>query len=331
MNAKFNHIGNTPLIEFNGSVPNNNRIWLKLECENPFGSHYDRVYLRLFEHFAQNGLLQPGAKVLETTSGSAGVSFAGIGRELGYKCLVAIPEGGERAREEAIRQEGAELIFTPKDEYVAGFPRFLKRYLVRNRDVVFLNHSMGPRGTENVVTTSALEEIGRELCKQLDPVDYFIAAVGNGSSILGPGRILKGKAQIVTFESFQSAVAYELMYPGRYEKFYRIKPGSLPRHILPGTSFQGIEFPHIRIAFKEECLVSKTVLVTDGHVDRNNRTLNNRSDTFFLPHWDRPDLWSIPYGRTTVAGIAVALKEAEAVSGKNFVVLAYDKPNRYDT
>src|SRR5262249_1553559 len=149
---------NTPLIGFSGEVPNQNRIWFKLECDNPWGSHYDRVYRKLFRHFEEQGLLQPGQTVLETTSGTAGVSFAAIGRELGYKCIVAIPEGGEKARENAITAEGAELIFTPADQYVSGFPRFLKRYLVKNRNVAFLNHSMGERGTENVVTTSALAE-----------------------------------------------------------------------------------------------------------------------------------------------------------------------------
>jgi len=323
----LNQIGNTPLIEFSGSVPNNNRIWIKLECENPFGSHYDRVYRKLFGHFVQNGLLQPGATVLETTSGTAGVSFAAIGRELGYKCLVAIPEGGERAREEAIKQAGAELIFTPAKDYVSGFPRFLKRYLVQHRGVVFLNHSMGPRNTENEVTTSALAEIAIELQQQLEQIDYFIAAVGNGSSILGPGRVLKNKARIVTFEPFQSAVAYDLLYPGRYEGVYGIKPGILPRHRLPGTSFQGIDFPHIRIAFQNEQLVSETVLVSDKITDGQYQDQTGRQLTATLPHWDNVQL---PYGRTTRAGLAVALQVAGQVSGQNFVIIAYDKPERYD-
>jgi cysteine synthase A len=181
MKTILERIGNTPLIEFDGSVPNENRIWMKLECDNPFGSHYDRVYRMLFDHFEKDGLLKPGSTVIETTSGTAGVSFAAIGRELGYKCVVVIPNGGEHAREEAIRREGAELIFTPAQDYVSGFPRFIKRYLVQHRDVVFLNHSMGPKGSENWATVSALKEIGHELLRQLEPIDCFIAAVLFGS------------------------------------------------------------------------------------------------------------------------------------------------------
>ncbi len=328
MNTEIlNQIGNTPLIEFNGPVPNQNRIWIKLECNNPFGSHYDRVYLSLFRHYEAQGLIKPGDTVIETTSGSAGVSFAGIGRLLGYKCLVAIPEGGEKAREDAIKREGAKLIFTPAKSYVSGFPRFIKRFLVEHRDIFFLNHSMGPRNTENTVATNALGGIAKELQQQLNPIDYFIAAVGNGSSILGPGRILRDKTKIVTFEPFQSAVAFELMYPNRYEGIYGIKPGTLPRHRMPGTSFQGIDFPHIRIAFKDDPMVSETYLVSDAKTDEQYQTMTGKINAKELPHWDSIEL---PYGRTTQAGLAVALRVAETVTNQNFVIVAYDKPDRYD-
>jgi cysteine synthase len=163
----FNQIGNTPLIEFSGIVPNKNRIWLKLECENPYGSHYDRVYKLLFKQLEMEGVLKPGCRVLETTSGTAGVSFAAIGRELGYECIVAIPAGGEKAREEAIIREGAKLIHTPADKYISGFPAFLRRYLVENKGIIFLNHSMGFKSGENTKTTAALAEIAIELRHRL--------------------------------------------------------------------------------------------------------------------------------------------------------------------
>ena len=38
-------IGRTPLVRYSGEVPNKNVILIKRECDNPYGSHYDRVYL----------------------------------------------------------------------------------------------------------------------------------------------------------------------------------------------------------------------------------------------------------------------------------------------
>ncbi|MEK7133722.1 MAG: pyridoxal-phosphate dependent enzyme [Patescibacteria group bacterium] len=325
----FEKIGNTPMIQYHGEVPNGNRIYFKLECENPFGSHYDRVYPALYKHYEEKGRLVPGATVLETTSGSAGVSFAGIGRRLGYKCIVAIPACTENAREEAIKQEGAELINTPADVYVKGFPPFLKRYLVKNRHVIFLNHSMGEFGIENTVTTSSLESIAVEAQKKLGSIDYYVAAVGNGSTVLGPGRIFAAAGtKIVTFESLQSGVAYEYLYPGAYERAFGIKPGSLPRHNLFGTSYPGITFPHIQIALQKEQLVSETFLVSDAAVDQNYYKATGKETPLEIPRWDAYQLR--PYGRTTRAGLAVALKIAEREHNKKILALAYDNEDRYD-
>ncbi|MFH1133081.1 MAG: pyridoxal-phosphate dependent enzyme [Nanoarchaeota archaeon] len=331
-------IGNTPLVRFEGRIPNGNSIWIKRECDNPFGSHYDRVYLALFRHSEELGKIQPGAKVIETTSGAAGASFAGIGKLLGYECFVALPAGGERAREEAIREHlrsPDHLIFTAADRYISGFPAFLRHFLAEHRDLFFMNHSMGPRDTStelfsnNEVTLNGMEGIGRESLGQID-VDYFIPAVGNGSSVLGPGRALKHGTKIVPFEPFQSAVAYDLMYPGRYYTRFGILPGTLPRHRLPGTSYPGIDFPHIRNAV-HGWLIEDIILVSDAKTDQEYEQVTGRQDTWRLPHWDVLFPGHEDLGRTGRAGIAVALRLAEKATGKNFLVIAYDKASRYDS
>ncbi|HLC85193.1 MAG TPA: pyridoxal-phosphate dependent enzyme [Candidatus Nanoarchaeia archaeon] len=331
-------IGNTPLVQYAGEVPQGNKIWVKRECDNPFGSHYDRVYLDLFHHLESQGTLKPNARVLETTSGAAGVSFAGIGRLLGYECFVALPTGGERAREEAIREllpSQDHLIFTPADQYVSGFPSFLRRFLAIHKDVVFLNHSMGPRDqetgkfTNNEVTLRALERITREVIEEIS-TDYFIPAVGNGSSVLGPARVLPNETKVIAFETVQSAVAYGLRYPGEYEKMFGITPGTLSRHRLPGTSYRGIEFPHIINAI-EDGIVDEVILVSDARMDDEYERITGKCETKRLPHWDMllPDC--VDVGRTTRAGISVALEIAERVSEKNLLVIAYDKASRYDS
>jgi cysteine synthase len=316
-------IGNTPLIKYTGDVSNNNSIYLKLECDNPFESHYDRVYLALFKHYEEEGKIKPGDKVLETTSGSAGVSFAGIGKYLGYACFVALPKGGEKARENAIIEQGAELILTNKEQYISGFPEFLKKFLHENKDYFFLNHSMGKGGVSNQITLNALKLIGNEI-KEKIKVDYFIPAIGNGSSVLGPGQELDCK--VIAFETFQSAVTYDKKYPGQYEKQFGILPGTLPRHQLPGTSFQGIDFPHINQALKT--IIDEVVLVTSNTMENNYNTLTNKHTT--LLHWDVNLPLVSKYGRTTKAGLVVALDLAKKESKKTIVILAYDKAKRYD-
>lgn len=334
-------IGHTPLVRYVGDVPNDNTIWIKRECDNTFGSHYDRVYLELFKYYEELGKIKPGDKVLETTSGAAGVSFAGLGKLLGYDCYVALPAGGEKARESAIRQQlrsDDRLIFTPADRYISGFPEFLKGFLADHKDYFFLNHSMGPRDKEtkkyttNEVTLRALAEIADEVMSEIK-VDYFIPAVGNGSSVLGPGREFKRRSpqtKVVAFETLQSAAAYEQKYPGEYEKKFRIKPGTLSRHRLPGTSYQGIDFPHIRSSV-EEGVIDEVVLVSDTKMDEEYQRITGKDYSRQLPHWDGYLVDHEDLGRTGRAGIAAALQLAEKVRGKSLLVIGYDKAERYDS
>jgi len=336
----FEQVANTPLIPYEGHVPNGNRIVIKRECDLPYGSHYDRVFLHLFHHYEQAGKIKPGNKVFETTSGSAGVSFAGLGKDLGYECFVAIPEGGDRARENAILEylpDQSHLVLTPAKDGMGGLPRFLKRYLVKNKDQFFLNHSMGKpdKGSRipsnNETTLVALENIGREVSNE--QIDCFVSAVGNGSNLLGIGRVLKPKVSVVAYETFQAAVAYDLKYPDRYASQFGINPGTLSRHKLPGTSFNGIVFPHIRNAAKEG-IIDEVVLVSDGQTDREYEGLTTICNAQFspisLPHWDADIGQTGDLGRTTKAGLAVALSVAEKLRDKNILVIGYDKDERYD-
>lgn len=360
-------IGNTPIVEYSGEVPNNNRIFIKRECDNPFGSHYDRVFLALFREYEKNRGLTPKRAVFETTSGSAGVSFAGIGRKLGYRCHVAIPEGGEKAREDAIRKQGAELHLTDEASYIAGFKKHAESIRKKTRSK-WLNHSSGRKGKNNEITLFALEGIAREAFCQIEDnyqmanIHFFLPAVGNGSSVLGPGRffhMLNGAAQgllgeclesfhpydkleqiledanncytnIVPWESFQAAVLFDLYKPGEYKRIFGIDPGTLARHRLPGTSYQGLDSPHIPSCIKER-LIKEVFLVSDAEQDKGYYELTGRRDSERLIHWDDKNIHVGDMGRTTKGGVAVALYIAEEVSNRNFLVLGYDKAERYDS
>lgn len=330
----------TPLVRYMGKVPNGNSIWIKEEYGNRYGSHYDRVYLKLFRHFEERGIGPENWKALETTSGSAGVSFAGIGRELGYECHVLIPEGGEKGREKAIREllrDPSHLHMTPAEQYVTAFPAAIMSFLASAREkgekYFYLNHSMGKRGANNEITLGALEEIGREIASQV-AIDYFLPAIGNGSSILGPCRAFGPGVKVIGFETVNSAVAFEMLYPGVYKKVFGMDPGTLSRHRLPGTSFNGISCPHLETAVREH-MIHHVMLVSDKKTDFEYFSISGwRFDAARLVHWDNPLIKGYEeVGRTTMAGINVALDVADwiEVGGKNLVVIGYDKIDRYDS
>lgn len=318
-------MSNVVLIPYQGNVPNGNKVIIADLTQNPVENHYYSVYVDYFDYMERIGRLRPGRRVMETTTGNAGLAFAHEARRRGYECIVMMPASLEDARVAAIRAEGACVILIEGD-YVNALPEHAKEFRKNNKDVLFFNHSMGPGGGENRIVTQAMERIGNEILAQVSP-HFVIVAIGNGSSILMT-RPLQYTARVVTFESFQSGVGHDWLYPGEYKRLYGIDIGTLPPHKLYGTSYPGIPFPHIRIALLEERLVSETFLVSDKWVDKAYKEHEKREVPADIPRWDAIKLR--PYGRSTRAGLAVAMKIAERERGKTIVFLAYDREDRYD-
>jgi cysteine synthase len=338
-----NKIGNTPLVELDNALPNNNRLFLKAECDNSIGhSHYDRVYLSLFKEKERLGLIRPGMVVFETTSGSAGVSFAAIGKCLGYECHVAIPAGGEKARERAIEMEGARIYLTPAERYVNGFSEFILSFSKEHPDYVFLNHSMGNilgRGPGiNETAIDSMKDVADEMSKQLNAfggleLNFVLSAFGNGTNTLGIAKriqLTEPQASICAYEMVLSGVGYaqkygEEAYNKLLDQSQRFTARDFARHNMPGTSYPGIDFPAAREAVS---LVDRVVLVADSDAEQEyqNVTGNTLPRDVVRTEFGK----NHKYGRSTEAGISVAQRLAEQESGKNFVVIGYDRHDRYD-
>ena len=88
-------IGHTPLLRLNRlneKYQTKAFILAKLEYFNPGGSVKDRAALAMIEDAEQRGLLQPGATLIEPTSGNTGVGMAWIASIKGYKTILTMPE-----------------------------------------------------------------------------------------------------------------------------------------------------------------------------------------------------------------------------------------------
>ncbi|GAA5842869.1 hypothetical protein JCM11251_005832 [Rhodosporidiobolus azoricus] len=105
-------IGNTPLIRIN-SLSDALGVEILGKCEylNPFGSVKDRVSLKIIQQAEEEGLIHPhtGSCIFEGTSGSTGISIAGIARARGYNAHIVLPDDVAKEKIQMLRVLGAEV------------------------------------------------------------------------------------------------------------------------------------------------------------------------------------------------------------------------------
>jgi cysteine synthase len=186
-------IGNTPLIEIIYSYRGERRsVFAKCENYNLTGSIKDRMALFILQKAYVEEKIHEGDTIVETTSGNTGISFAALGKHLGHRVRIIIPDWLSTERVAIIRSLGAEVITVSEEE--GGFPAGIRicREMELTEKGIFL-----PRQFENIYNAESHEKTGREIWEQLGTQNRlphaFIAGVGTGGTVMGVGRYLKSK------------------------------------------------------------------------------------------------------------------------------------------
>ena len=183
-------IGRTPLVKLGrvtaDVVP---PIYLKLEWYGPSGSLKDRIYLHMFERAEARGDLKPGMRVLECSTGNAGIACAFIAAVKGYRCTIVMPAGMSDERKKIMRAYGADLVFTPGGE--SDVDLSLKRLdEIRGGDPTGYWVPGQFSNADNVDTHH--RTTGPEIWEQCGGIiGAFVAAQGSGGTLTGVGRYLR--------------------------------------------------------------------------------------------------------------------------------------------
>ncbi|WP_394188834.1 PLP-dependent cysteine synthase family protein [Paenisporosarcina quisquiliarum] len=189
-------IGNTPVVELkNIEIPNNCRIFAKLEFMNPGGSVKDRLGLSLLRDAEESGQLLPGGTIIEPTAGNTGigVALAAIGK--GYTVKFVVPQKFSMEKQTLMRALGAEIVNTPTELGMKGAIEKAKELVQETPGAFSPSQFSNPANPETYVHT-----LGPELWRDLDgEIDVFVAGAGSGGTFMGTARYLKSqKANIKT-------------------------------------------------------------------------------------------------------------------------------------
>ena len=181
-------IGNTPMVEIKRLNPNSGvKIYAKLEGFNPTGSVKDRIAKYMVEQAEKDGLLTKDKILLEPTSGNTGISLGMIAKIKGYILVAVMPESMSIERQEVLKAYGVEIVLSPGDQGTNGAIRVAHEMLKQDKNYVMLDQYSNPRNPGAHYETTAVE-ILRDVP---GPIDYFIAGLGTGGTLMGAGQRLK--------------------------------------------------------------------------------------------------------------------------------------------
>jgi [CysO sulfur-carrier protein]-thiocarboxylate-dependent cysteine synthase len=180
-------IGNTPLVELPRLSPKPGvRILAKLEGRNPTGSVKDRVAKAMIDRAEEEGLIAPGQRLLEPTSGNTGISLAMICRRKGYPLVAVMPDNVTEERSRLLTMFGAEVVYSEGAKGSNGSVELALE--MAERDASFYmpyqyGNEANPLAHYNGTAVEILDE--------LDDVAAFVAGLGTGGTLMGVGRRLK--------------------------------------------------------------------------------------------------------------------------------------------
>lgn len=198
-------IGNTPMLRLTSmETPGSAAIWAKVESANPGGSIKDRVALGMIVQAERDGLLVPGAHLVEPTSGNTGIGLALVCAVKGYQITLVMPESMSVERRQLLQAYGAKLLLTPAAEGMAAAIAGAEK--LRREHGYFMVQQFNNPANPATHERSTAPEIFQQRNGQ---IDAFVTAVGTGGTITGVGRYLRRKISeiaIVAVEPSASAV-----------------------------------------------------------------------------------------------------------------------------
>ena len=197
-------VGKTPLLRLNFIEEEfglNCRLLAKLEYLNPAGSAKDRVALEMIEKAEKDGLLKPGATIIEPTSGNTGIGLASVATVKGYRCIIVIPDTMSVERRNIIKAYGAEVVLS---DGTLGMKGSIEKAEELQRGIP---GSFIPAQFDNPANANAhYKTTGPEIWTDTDGnVDIFVAGIGTGGTITGTGRYLKEQNSTVQIVGMEPA------------------------------------------------------------------------------------------------------------------------------
>jgi len=197
------HVGNTPLLPLRrvtAKLSPRVKVFAKAEWFNPGGSVKDRPALNIIQNAIINGNLSGGKRLLDSTSGNMGISYATFGAALGIPVTLALPASASPERISILKALGAELVLTDPLEGSDGAILKAREMVAENPDLYWYANQYSNEANWQAHYLST----GPEIIAQTNGlVTHFVTGLGTSGTLMGTGRYLREQLPDVKILAFQ--------------------------------------------------------------------------------------------------------------------------------
>jgi threonine dehydratase len=190
----------TPLYAYHGlSKLLDAQVYVKHENHQPVGAFKVRGGVNLISQLSAE---EKRRGVITASSGNHGQSIAFASRLFGVRATIALPEGANPAKVEAIRAMGAEIVFHGKDFADA---RVYAAELAAKTGMRFISSGDEPLLIAGVATTAL------EIVEALPEVEVIVVPVGGGSGAAGcciVAKTVNPNIQVIAVQAEKAPSAY---------------------------------------------------------------------------------------------------------------------------
>lgn len=180
-------ISNTPLIELDWSSCH---LFAKIEANQFTGSIKDRAAAYIIRRAVENGLINQGTTIVESSSGNFGIALAALCRVIGLTFVPVIDPNITKEKENLLRLLASRVIKVTKQDSSGGY--LLTRMNAVRTFLMLHPNSYNPNQYENPDNYLAYyNTLALELCDSFDTLDYAFISVSTGGTITGVSVRLK--------------------------------------------------------------------------------------------------------------------------------------------
>ncbi|HSA99512.1 MAG TPA: cysteine synthase family protein [Anaerolineales bacterium] len=251
------HVGNTPLLplrRLSRKLSPRVKVFAKAEWFNPGGSVKDMPALNILQTALANGDLGNGKRLLDSTSGNMGISYATFGAVLRIPVTLAVPASASAERFTILRTLGAELILTDPTEGSDGAIRVARKLAAEQPERYWYANQYDNTANWQAHYKSTGPEI---LCQTNERVTHFVAGLGTSGTLTGTGKYLREQLPNVKIIAFQPDDAFHGL-EGLKHMPTAIKPGIYDPKLADETREVKTEDAHemvLRLAREEGLFV----------------------------------------------------------------------------